>query len=254
MLNNNIIYEPRDYRNNLKSERFIHFQVSYKETDLLIAIDKPSFNKDIPEFILKKIYYYRDILNDYFKVNLNFKESFSPISNDFNAHDFIQQMINATAIADIGPMGSVAGAFSQYIGKDVKNKFLVKEIIIENGGDIYLDIKEETIISIYAGNSVLSQKIGIKIMPDYSPLGICTSAGTVGHSISFGKADAVVIGCKNTLIADSFATKYGNYVKTEDDINNVIEMINNNSQFFCGAIIKNDKIGLCGKFDFVSLG
>lgn len=46
------------------------------------------------------------------------------------------------------------------------------------------------LVGLFAGKSPLTGKIGLKFEPG-SSLGICTSSGTVGHSLSFGKCDAV---------------------------------------------------------------
>jgi ApbE superfamily uncharacterized protein (UPF0280 family) len=89
------------------------------------------------------------------------------------------------------PLLQIAGAVAEFVSKDLLP--LSEEIIIENGGDIYLATSRERTIGIYAGHSPLSLKIGIVISPEDSPLGVCTSSGTVGPSLSFGKADAVCI-------------------------------------------------------------
>ena len=66
------------------------------------------------------------------------------------------------------------------------------EIIIENGGDIYLRSFKDKIIGIYAGSSPLTGRFGLEIAGADTPLGICTSSGTVGHSLSHGKVDAAI--------------------------------------------------------------
>ncbi len=54
-------------------------------------------------------------------------------------------------------------------------------------------------------------------------MGICASSGTVGHSLSFGKADAVVALSKDALLADAAATAIANRVCSKDDIEPAIE-------------------------------
>ena len=103
-------------------------------------------------------------------------------------------------------------------------------------------------VKIFAGKSVLSDKIAVDILPDDTPLGVCTSAGTVGPSLSLGKADAVVIACKSTPIADAFATSIANKIVTESDINTVIAQTDKHKDILSAIIIKNDKVGIKGKF------
>jgi hypothetical protein len=97
------------------------------------------------------------------------------------------------------------------------------EIIFENGGDIFLKINHKRVVGIYAGNSPLSGKIGMEIEPHETPLGICTSSGTVGHSMSYGNADAVVAVAGSAALADAAATAICNMVNKPSDINPALE-------------------------------
>ncbi len=89
-------------------------------------------------------------------------------------------------------------------------------MVIENGGDIYAVLNDEFVLSVFAGNSPLSERIGLVIPEGKKKWGICTSAGTVGPSLSFGKADAVVVICEDILLADAYATAFGNKVKSPE--------------------------------------
>ena len=57
------------------------------------------------------------------------------------------------------------------------------EVIVENGGDIYLRSLVTRTVGIYARKSPLTDKIGLEIAEENTSLGICTSSGTVGHSL-----------------------------------------------------------------------
>ena len=142
--------------------------------------------------------------------------SLEPISPDPKASDIIKEMIRTTKLAGVGPMASVAGAVAEFAG----NELLVysKQIIIENGGDIFMKSDKVRTIAIYAGDSPLSNKVFIKIKPEDTPIGICTSSGPVGHSLSFGKADACVIIAKSAILADAVATATCNRIKEKKDI------------------------------------
>jgi len=148
-------------------------------------------------------------------------------------------------------MAAVAGAIAEFVG----NELLVysPEIIIENGGDIYLKSLKKRIIGIYAGKSPLSGKIGLEIDDKNTPLGICTSSGTVGHSLSFGQADAVVVLAQSATLADAAATAIGNVIKQPDDINKGIELANNIKGLRGAVLIKNDTIGMWGEIKICQL-
>ena len=116
-------------------------------------------------------------------------------------------------------------------------------MIVENGGDIYADLCQDMDISVFAGSSPLSEKVGLHIEAAYAPLGICTSSGTVGPSLSFGKADAVMI------LADTYATAFANTIQTAEDVQTCIEKIREQEDILAAIAIKDDKLGICGNFE-----
>jgi hypothetical protein len=113
-------------------------------------------------------------------------------------------------------MAAVAGAIAEFVGKELLK--YSGQLIIENGGDIFIKTDKERTIMIYAGDSPLSNKVFIKIKPEDMPAGVCTSSGTVGHSLSFGKADACVIIAQSAVLADAVATAACNRIKEKKDI------------------------------------
>jgi ApbE superfamily uncharacterized protein (UPF0280 family) len=241
------MYEPRWYRKFTDNERFISFQVEWLETDLWVGVSKASYRQAIPVFILEEIKRLRQLLDNYIHSNQAFKNSLVPVPKDNEAPEEIQQMISASTIAGIGPMSAVAGLFAEYIGKSVIEKFGTDEIVVENGGDLFVFVKKDIDILVYAGNSALSNKIAVTIPHHYTPLGLCTSSGTVGHSLSFGKADAVMVACTNTTLADSLATRFGNEVKAPADIAYALNLSETFDEIVSMIIIVQDKIGIRGK-------
>ena len=98
-----------------------------------------------------------------------------------------------------------------------------ENLIIENGGDIFLKSKNNLTVSVYAGESPLSYKVKLIVKPEETPLGICTSSATVGPSLSFGKADAVCVISKSATLADAAASAIGNQVKSKKDIKTALD-------------------------------
>jgi uncharacterized protein len=209
-------YQERFYRKLTKDSDLVGQEVIVKETDLFIFSEKDI--KSVAEDIVRK---YRAEIEDYIKNRPEFMTSLEPVSQDSRASDIIKEMIRTTALAGVGPMASVAGAIAEFIG----NELLVysKQIIIENGGDIFMKSDKVRRVAVYAGDSPLSNKVFIKIKPEDMPIGICTSSGTVGHSLSFGKADACVIIAKSAGLADAVATAACNRIKEEKDIASSLE-------------------------------
>lgn len=246
-------FGKRFYREQMGVTRFRSFTISCKDSDLWIGIDIESFHPQMVDFSFSKLVELRYSLESYIKFNPLFGTSFLPVKTIQGDPDVAIEMSKAAKIANTGPMAAVAGAFSESIGKAILKEFRVNEIVVENGGDIFLKLKKKLILSVYAGKSPLSGKIGLEIPASSTPLGICTSAGTVGPSISFGKADAVVIASKNTALADAYATAYGNRVKTADDIRESLELAKKDHKIFSAIIICDGKVGICGQFKMIPI-
>jgi uncharacterized protein len=242
-------FGKRFYREKMGEGRFKAFTISCKDSDLWIGIDFESFRPEMVDFARNKLFLIRVTLEKYISNYSLFQTSFVPVNTKKGDPEIAIEMSNAAKLAGTGPMAAVAGAFSEYIGKEIQKEFTVNEIVVENGGDIYLKLNHDLILSVYAGDSPLTGKIGLRIPADSTPLGICTSAGTVGPSLSFGKADAVMIASKSTALADALATAYGNIIKTEDDIPRAMELAKLNKTILSAIIICEGKIGICGQFN-----
>jgi ApbE superfamily uncharacterized protein (UPF0280 family) len=148
-------------------------------------------------------------------------------------------------------MAAVAGAIARAVGEGLMA--YSPEVIVENGGDIYLKSLQTRTVSIYAGKSPLSQRIGIRIAADDTPLAICTSSGTVGHSLSFGKADAAVAVSRSAALADAAATAIGNRVNSADDIDPALEFSSGIEGLTGAIIIIGDRIGIRGDLEICRL-
>jgi len=244
----------RTYRSIHNTERFRFFNATVFESDLNIGVDIASFNPSLAGSATDEIKIIREILNNYNKLNNKFFSSLTPLPLNDSAETEISSMLKAGIIADVGPMAAVAGLTSETVGKRLLEKFYVKEIVVENGGDIWTSVKEPLLVEILAGNSPLSGKLALNIPPEKTPLGICTSSGTVGHSLSFGKADAVVVCAHDAAIADAFATAAGNIVKTESDIEKALEFTSQFKEILSTVIVINDKIAVSGEFEIVPVG
>ena len=240
------MYEKRTYRNLVKTDDLIKFEVIVKETDLLVRSEK-DLSRETRESVLK----YRHQLETYIAMNPEFQKSLIPLKDDPGVPEIIQEMIRTSQLAQVGPMAAVAGAMAESVSKDLL-KFS-KEVIVENGGDIYLATSKERTIGIYAGDSPLSLKIGIVITPEESPIGVCTSSGTVGHSLSFGKADAVCILSKSAALADAAATAVGNVVRDKKDIESGLEKGRKIEGVLGMLIIVGEKMGVWGNIKLTRL-
>ena len=107
-------------------------------------------------------------------------------------------------------------------------------------------------IALFAGkNSPFSYKLALAIDPEETPLGISTSSGTVGHSLSFGRADAVTVVSSNCALSDAAATAVANLVQGPKSIENAIEAAQNIPEVTGVVIACGEKLGVWGKIKLV---
>ncbi len=234
------MYEPRTYRHWVKGKGLVSFNVVVKETDLYIRA-----SRNLKSKALKLVLKYRDTLERYIERHPSFLTSLDPLPVSDDAPHIVKSMLESARKAGVGPMASVAGAITEFVGTELLA--FSPEVIVENGGDIFLKSLGKRIIGIYAGKSPLTGKIGLEIEGEDTPLGICTSSGTVGHSLSYGKTDAVVVLAQSATLADAAATAIGNLIKQPEDIPGGIELAKSIEGLKGLLIIKDDQVGLWGE-------
>jgi len=234
------MYEPRTYRHWVKGKDLISFNIVVKETDLYIRASS-NLRRKAYKLVLK----YRDLLEKYIERHPSFLTSLKPFPVSDDAPHIVKSMSESAGKVGVGPMASVAGAIAEFVGNELLA--FSPELIVENGGDIYLKSLVKRTVGIYAGKSPLTGKIVLEINSEDTPLGICTSSGTVGHSLSYGKADAVIVLSKSAILADAAATAIGNLIVQPSDITKGIEFAKGIDGLKGAIIIKDDKIGLWGE-------
>ena len=233
------MYQERFYRDRFKGVNLTFFDVCVYETDLRIGARSNLFDN-----ALDIVKFYREQLESFIKSYPEFLSSLIPWKAPHDAPFIVKSMCRASEKTGVGPMAAVAGAFSELTGTELLK--YSDEIIVENGGDIFMSTKKSRKVGIYAGNSLLSEKLAVEISPEMSPVGICTSSGTIGHSLSFGKADAALVISKDTFLADAAATAAGNRVKEPSDIEPALDFVSKIHGVTGALIIIGDKLGVWG--------
>lgn len=244
-------YVNRTYRSLHQAGDMHYFNLKIKQSDLAIGVDRESYSDSLVALCRKELIGLRGQLEDYINLHPELLTSLVPLRLLPEAPALIRQMAKAAALAGVGPMAAVAGTISQALGEKLGS--CCQECVVENGGDIYLHSQRERRVAVFAGPSTFSYKIAIRISPEETPLGICTSSGTVGPSLSFGQADAVVIKARDVSLADAVATAAANQVKSEDDLIKAIEFVQNINRVAGILAIKNDKLAAWGDIEIISL-
>lgn len=238
--------------------------LSIRESDLWIGVDPASWRPEMEEAARLALLDARSQIERYAASTRYadcaqgsdplFITSLEPLPDDPAAPPVVRAMLRAGVAAGVGPMAAVAGAVAEHVGRALRTAFSCKEIIIENGGDLWFAFEQPLTVLVYAGDSPLSGLLGIELDPELSPCGLCTSSGTVGPSLSFGYADAAVILCRDAATADAWATAACNRIQTTEDIGPTLTFLKTHPEVLAGLIVVGDKVGVQGAFRIKPVG
>ena len=241
------MYEDRLYRERMRAEGLVSFKVVVKETDLYILAAT-----DLSKLALEVVINHRHRLENYISRQPEFLTSFVPVRLLPGAPDVAVRMAEAADIAGVGPMAAVAGTFAEIVGEALLKES--PQVIVENGGDIYIKTSVPRIIELYAGDSPLSGKVGLNIKPGDTPLGVCTSSGKVGPSISLGVAHAACVVARSAALADAAASAVGNAVSREGDVQAALDVSTTITGVLGAVVISGGVIGARGMIELVKIG
>ncbi|MDD5427829.1 MAG: UPF0280 family protein [Candidatus Omnitrophica bacterium] len=239
------MFKERAYRDWVDSEDLVSFEVKERETDLFIMAAR-----NLTDQARGSILACRADIERYIRKDPEFYTSLAPVDLKDNAPAIIKAMADAAAKAGVGPMAAVAGAVAEFVGRDLMA--FSDEVIVENGGDIFIRSAKTRKMGIYAGDrSPFTGNLAIEIGLSEKGLGVCTSSGTVSHSLSFGNADAALIVSDSAALADAAATVAGNAVKSGDDIKKGIDLARSIEGVKGVLIIIGDKLGSWGEIKLI---
>ena len=157
----------------------------------------------------------RGLLEEYIRRDPEFQTTLNPYPVAPEAPRIVRRMAEAGAKAGVGPMAAVAGAVAECALRAMAEAG-AKQALVDNGGDIALLLERPVTVGIFTGPSAV-RDLAFQVDPRPGPFGICTSSGTVGHSLSFGRADAATAVSADVCLADAAATALGNAVQDEDE-------------------------------------
>jgi len=241
------VYEPRTYRDFGPTDRFRTFRVAVEQSDLYVKALRP-LEKETERLIRRC----RAQIEDAISRRPDFLTTLSPLEEDPSDSPVVFRMIRAGQKAGTGPMAAVAGAVAEFVGQGLLQ--WSSEVIIENGGDIFLRIAHPVVVGVLAGNSPLSNKVGIKVEPTTLAIGVCTSSAKVGPSLSLGAADAATIISRDVCLADAVATALGNRVSRPEDLKKAVEWALSIAGVDGALAILGNRIAAVGNLELVPLG
>lgn len=239
-------HEERTYRRINGIGKLQAFQVVVKETDLHVQASV-DLSRQCREALIRQ----RGFLEAFIRQHPDFLTALVPWKAETPAPPLVGEMIAASRHAGVGPMAAVAGALAEQVGRHLLT--FSEEVVIENGGDIFMAVRKSVIVGIDAGCSPLSRKLGLRVKANGMPLAICTSSGTIGHSLSYGKADAVCVVARRGALADAAATAVANRIAQPEDLAEAVEFAQTIEGVSALLAICRDRMGAWGDVEIVPL-
>ena len=216
-----------------------HFEVHQTAVTMIAEAEYLSTGK-------AAIFEAREVIERCIDADPLFRDTLEPYREPADSHPLIRRMCDAGRAAEVGPMAAVAGAIAEFsVGamRDMGSD----HAIVDNGGDIALLLAEETNVGIYTLNPKF-RGLGLHCHPSDAIVGICTSSGLIGPSISFGRAESATVVSKNVTLADACATRLGNLIASDDRhvIEEALDAVTSIQGIEGALVIVGDSIGVKG--------
>ncbi len=241
----------RFYRSSYRGE-LVTWHLAVRETDLALCLLPGVWNGTLERQVRALVTGLRRDLERYLRTCPEYARTHSPFHPPLPAPRIALQMAEAAARAGVGPMASVAGAFARAVGLFLRTRST--EVLVENGGDLWLAGTRPRRVGLFAGDSPFSGRLALRILPAQMPLGVCTSSGTVGPSFSYGRADAVTVLAPDVLLADAVATAAGNLVQGPADLERAVEFAMGTEGVTGAVAIQGSTLAAQGAVELVELG
>ncbi len=234
------------YRQRVKADDLVPFQVSIKETDLLILA-----GSDLREEARELVLTHRLRLEEYMEQHPDFRTALGPLPVPETAPSVVRLMARSGRLAGVGPMAAVAGAIAEVVGDGLRS--LSPEILVENGGDVYLRGSRKRVVGIFTAERGLRARLGIRVDPGGEALGVCTSSGRFGHSLSLGEASTATVVAPSAALADAVATAVGNTVRGPEGERRGMDLARSVAGVAGAVIVHEGRVAAWGDVELVSL-
>jgi ApbE superfamily uncharacterized protein (UPF0280 family) len=242
------VYQRREYREEMGEGRFTSVTIAVGESDLYIGWRGSAETWMIKHSAARHLRRLRGTIFTHPDPKL--LSSLVPLEDPGTLAPPLKAMFEAARRAGVGPMAAVAGAIAEEVGRSLVEEYHLEEVVIENGGDLYLTLTEPLNIRLWAPTSPFTNRIALRAI---GTLGVATSSATYGHGLSRGQADAVMVAAKSASLADGLATAYCNAVQSGDQIEEICQRLVTEEGVLGAIITIGDKLAVGGELEVVQL-
>ncbi len=240
--------EERFYRNRGNDS----FEIVAGESDIFIRLSNQNlkglslrdFKKNLTDYLINL----RTQIEVFAKSHRDFLFSLKSISyGEAMIPNIVSDMISASKRANVGPMAGVAGSINKFLGYRLKT-LGIDEFTLENGGDVLVSSRAKKAVGIYSGIDMVDKGLAILLPP--GTWGVCSSSSKIGHSLSFGNMQLVIVVSRDVTYADCLAT----YLANSRTLKDFLERCSKPKDVLGIMGVHNDKVVLKGQLNLVKLG
>ena len=219
---------------------FVLAKVEIEETAATIAAEKRHVAAAIEAIKDARMNIERVIRKDRF-----FLTTLEPCDPPEGCAPIIKRMCEASNKAGVGPMAAVAGAIAQ-VAMEAMASDGCKHGWVDNGGDVALLLNEPITMEIFCepGSDTAA---AFELEATDGIVGICSSSGRLGHSISFGNADVALAVCEDAILADALATAIGNRVNDGGSLGSCFDPFKGIAGFDGGLAMVDGRTAIFGR-------
>lgn len=174
-----------------------------------------------------------------------FLTTIEPYVPSSDASPLIKRMCRSAEVAGVGPMATVAGAIAQHAMEAMVSAGCTHGWV-DNGGDVALILDSPVLMEVFSEPGS-TEAFALELEPTDGIVGICSSSGRLGHSISFGDSDIALVIADDAILADALATACGNRVLDQASLRTCFEPFMRIDGFIGGLVMKDGAVGMAGK-------
>lgn len=206
---------------------FVLAKVEIEETAATIAADRGFIGVAVDAMKAARTEIERQIRRDRF-----FLTTLEPYEHREGCGRVVTRMCEASKTVGVGPMATVAGVIAQEAIEAMVEEGLTHGWV-DNGGDVAMILEKPALLEVFS-EPCSRTAFALELEPSDRIVGVCSSSGKLGHSISLGNSDVALAVADTAVLADALATAIGNRIQDTTSLRTCFDPFRNVSGFIGG--------------------
>jgi ApbE superfamily uncharacterized protein (UPF0280 family) len=226
------IYERKSYRNSVRLDHTVSFEVEVRETNLYVQT-KADFSAKAKDSVFR----YRYQIEEYLRQHPAFREATAPLQIYASAPEIVRYADLAGRFSGVAPMCCMSGAMADFVGRDLAGE--TEDIVVSSGGDSFIRCAVPLEIHLYAYGSPLHEKLAL-ILPAFKrPFGVSTF-------VPGGGVHAVTVVSRSACWAASVARDIGVRLAGGEPAGSALDRLENRTDVAGVILIAGKRIVVAG--------